>query len=56
MQKIILIKRHKVENFFSWMKRFVKIKHIYEKNLENYKGLLFLAFSIILARRILKNN
>ena len=48
----ILKKRHIVENFFSWLKRFSKIKCLYERNIKSYKGLIFLAFSIILARRI----
>lgn len=55
-QKNILKKRHIVENYFSWIKRMPKIKHLYEKNINSYKGLLLIASSIIISRRILKNK
>lgn len=57
MQRIkILKKRHVVENFFSWIKKFPKIKHLYERKIDSYKGLLFMSLIIILSRRVLNSN
>ena len=45
-------KRIKVENYHSWIKKFPKIKSLYEKNINYYKGLLLIGVSIIISRRI----
>ena len=55
-QKKIYKKRIIVENYHSWIKKFPKIKSLHERNIENYKGLLFLAISLIIKRRIVKNE
>lgn len=55
-QKKIYKKRTIVENYHSWIKKFPKIHLLYEHNLENYKGLLLIAISIIIHRRILINK
>lgn len=53
-QEKIYKKRIKLENFHSWIKKFSKIKSLYEKKINNYKGLLLLGMSIIVYRRIFK--
>ena len=45
--------RIKIENYHCWIKKFHKIKNIYERNIHYYKGLLLLAVSIIISRRII---
>lgn len=45
-------KRIKIENYHSWIKKFPKIKSLYERNIKNYIGLLYIAISIIISRRI----
>lgn len=47
-------KRTKVENYNSWIKKFPKVKCLYERNISNYRGLLSLANSIIISRRVHK--
>jgi transposase len=51
-QKGILKKRVIVENFFSWIKKFQKIKYLYERSIKNYNGLLLLTISIITFKRL----
>jgi len=46
----------KIGNYHSWIKKFVKIQNLYETNIENYKGLLLLGLSIIVARRIINKS
>ena len=41
-QKKIYKRRHIVENYHSWLKKFKKIKCLYERKMENFKGLLFI--------------
>jgi hypothetical protein len=55
-QKKIYKKRTIVENYHSWIKKFVKIKSLNEKKISSYRGLLLLGISIIINRRILKNK
>lgn len=55
-QKKIYKKRNIIENYHSWIKKFPKIKSLYERNINNYKGLLLIAVSIIINRRTLKNK
>jgi IS5 family transposase len=45
-------KRIIVENFFSWIKAYPKIDKIYEKSMASYKGLLYLAISILIYKRL----
>ena len=45
-------KRIIVENFFAWLKAFSIIDKIYEKTTKSYLGLLYLAISIIIYRKI----
>lgn len=54
-QKNIYRKRIIIENYNSWIKKFTKIKSLYERDIESYRGLLLLAVSIIINRRIIKN-
>ena len=49
-------KRTIIENYHSWLKKFSKVKSLYERNIENYKGLLLLSISIIINRRIIRNK
>lgn len=49
-------KRIIIENYHSWLKKFVKINRLYERDIKNYEGLLFLALSIIIHRRIDTNK
>jgi hypothetical protein len=55
-QKEIYKKRIIIENYHSWIKKFPKIKSLYERNIDSYKGLLLLGISIIINRRIVKNK
>jgi len=55
-QKEIYRKRKIIENYHSWIKKFPKIKSLYERNIEYYKGLLFVGISIIINRRIINNK
>ena len=52
-QKKIYKKRNKIENYHSWIKKFPKIKSLYERNIEYYKGLLFVGLLIIINRRLI---
>ena len=52
-QKKIYKNRNKIENYHSWIKKFPKIKSLCERNIEYYKGLLFVSISIIINRRII---
>jgi transposase len=45
-------KRHIVENYHAWIKKFRKINYLYETNTENYRGLLLLGISLIVNRRM----
>ena len=51
-QKEIYRKRIIIENYHSWIKKFKKIKYLFERNINNYKSLLLLGISIIINRRI----
>ncbi len=51
-QKKIYKKRTIIENYHSWIKKFTKVKSLYEHNIDSYRGLLLLAISIIINRRI----
>lgn len=51
-QKEIYKKRIIIENYHSWIKKFSKIRSLYERNIKSYKGLLLLCASIIINRRI----
>ena len=55
-QKEIYKKRNIVENYHSWIKKFPKIKCLYEHKIEYYRGLLLVGISIIINRRIIKNT
>ena len=55
-QKNIYKKRIVIENYHSWIKKFSKIKSLYERNIVNYRGLLLLGISVIIHRRIVKNT
>ena len=55
-QKQIYKKRTIIENYHSWIKKFSKIKSLYERNIDYYKGLLLLSISVIINRRIIKNK
>ena len=48
--------RRIIENYHSWLKKFKKIKCLYEHKVDNYKGLLLLGLLIIVGRRIIKNK
>ena len=45
-------KRIIVENTFSWIKRYPKIDRIYEKSISSYEGLLMVAASLIIFKKI----
>lgn len=51
-QKKIYGKRIIIENYHSWLKKFCKVKSLYEHNIDSYKGLLLLSISVIISRRI----
>jgi len=53
-QKKIYKKRNIIENYHSWLKKFQKVKSLYERNINSYKGLLLIAVSVIISRRIHK--
>lgn len=55
-QKKIYKKRNIIENYHSWLKKFIKIKCLYEHKIDYYRGLLLLGISIIIHRRINKNK
>lgn len=55
-QKKIYKRRTIVENYHSWLKKFSKIKSLYEHNINSYRGLLLLGICIIINRRIVKNK
>lgn len=55
-QKKIYNKRIIIENYHSWIKKFQKIKCLYEHNIDYYRGLLLLGISIVIHRRIIKNK
>jgi hypothetical protein len=55
-QKKIYKKRLKIENYHAWIKKFPKIKSLYEHNIEYYKGLLLIGICIIIKRRTINNN
>ena len=55
-QKKIYKKRTIIENYHSWLKKFLKIKSLNERNISSYKGLLLLSISIIISRRTIKNK
>ena len=50
-ERTIIKKRRIVENYFSWMKKYRRIEYLYERNIENYEGFLFLAMSFIILRK-----
>lgn len=51
-QKRIYKKRNIIENYHSWIKKFVRIKSLYEKKMKYYEGNVLLCISIITSRRI----
>lgn len=55
-QKNIYKNRIKIENYHSWIKKFHKIKFIGERKIDYYMGLLLLAVSIIMSRRIVNKK
>lgn len=55
-EKKVYKKRIKIENYHSWIKKFCKIKYLYETKIENYKGLLLLGISLITYRRIVNKT
>jgi hypothetical protein len=55
-QKGIYKKRIIIENYHSWIKKFPKIKSLYERNIENFMGLLLIGVSLIINRRTAKNK
>ena len=42
-----------VENYYSWIKQFPKLMFVFEKSMNNYKQLLYLATSILIFNRFL---
>ncbi len=50
-QKTIYKKRTIIENYHSWIKKFKRIESLYERNINNYRGLLMLGITIIINRR-----
>jgi hypothetical protein len=42
-----LNKRHIIENYFSWIKKYPKIDRLYEKNIDNYEQMVCLISSFI---------
>ena len=54
--KKIYKKRNFIENYHLWLKKFPKIKSLYERSINSYKGLLLLGVSVIIYRRIIKNK
>jgi hypothetical protein len=55
-QSKIYKKRIIIENYHSWLKKFVKIRTFNEKKIYYFKGLLLLAISVIINRRIWNNS
>jgi len=55
-QKQLYKKRIIVENYHSWIKKFLKIQSFYEKTIKSYTGLLLLGISVIINRRIISNK
>jgi transposase len=49
-------KRNIIENYHSWLKKFKKIKCLYEHKVNYYEGLLLLGLTIIVSRRINKES
>ena len=54
--KNIYKKKLIIENYYLWLKKFVKIQSLYERNINSYKKLVYLANVIIVSTRINKNN
>ena len=50
-EKSLLKKRHKIENFFSNLKKFRRISFIYERNIRNFEGFVYLAFLLSFVKR-----
>lgn len=55
-QRTIYKKRNIVENYHAWIKKFPKVKSLYERNVNYYRGLLLIAIGIIISRRIVTAN
>ena len=55
-EKQKLKKRHKIENCFSNLKQFRRLSYIYEKDIKNFKGFVFLGFLLILNYKIIKKK
>ena len=51
-QNEIYKKRSIIENYHSWLKKFSKIKLLYERNIYSYRGLVLLGISVLIYRRI----
>ena len=51
-QNEIYKKRSIIENYHSWLKKFHKIKLLYERNIYSYRGLVLLGISVLIYRRI----
>lgn len=52
-EKKIYKKRIVVENYYSWIKQFPKLMFVFEKSINNYKQLLYLATSMLIFNRFL---
>jgi hypothetical protein len=55
-EKKIYKKRKIIESFFSWIKNFPVINQNYQKTIKSYNGLLLLASSLIISKKIKKLN
>jgi len=47
-----LNKRCIIENFFCWIKRYPKINNLFEKDIHNYKGLVYLISSFLIINHL----
>ena len=52
--KKVYKKRSKVEHYFSWLTRYPKMNMVVESTIESFKGLVYLAASLVLTKKINK--
>ena len=52
-QKHIYRNRMVIENYYSWIKQFPKLMFVFEKSMNNYQQILYLATSILIFNRFL---
>lgn len=52
-QKYIYKNRIVIENYYSWIKQFPKLMFVFEKSMNNYQQLLYLATSMLIFNRFL---